>query len=195
MLKRLTIGLVSLALITTMQTPAGYSAISKSAFQDALSQLEVSQDEFVGNYEIFGNPNTDYWTQDEDGNYFDLSVDLTKKDSKSKWKFVMVSYYSGENWIFHNEMNLKSSKGKLNLKIPSVSRDVDSGNVSETGALTLTNSQISSFCKIMSGNDVTFRLRGNSGSVTGAIQDGSISYNLALCTVYQGLLQGFKPVQ
>ena len=188
--------ILTLALSLTLLVPtSANAAASKTAFQDALSQVEVFQDEFVGNYEIYGNPNSDYWTQDEEGNYFDLSVDLVKKDSKSKWKFMLVSYYSGEDWIFHNELNLMSSKGKLNLKIPSVSRDVKDGTVTETGALSLTNSQITTFCKVMSGSNVIFRLRGNSGSVTGEVQDGSISYNLALCTVYQGLLKGFKPIQ
>jgi hypothetical protein len=186
------LSVVSLSLSSPL-IPAN-AAVSKTAFQDALSQLEVFQDEFVGNYEIYGKPNSDYWTQDEDDNYFDLSLDLVKNDAKSKWKMVMVTYYSGEDWIFHDELNLKSSKGKLNLKVPNAGRDADDGTVSENGALSLTNSQRLSYCKIVGGNNVTFRLRGNAGSVTGIMQDGSISHNLALCTVYQGLLQGYKPI-
>ena len=192
--KRLIAFLSVLSLTLSFHLVPANAAVSKIAFEDALSQLEVAQDEFLGNYEIFGNPNFDYWTQDEEGNYFDLSLDLTKKDKKSKWKFNLITYYTGEDWIFHNEMNLKSSKGKLNLAVISVDRDVDDGSVSERGVLTLTNSQRLNYCKIMSGNNVTFRLRGNDGDVVGDVQDGSISYNLALCTVYQGLLQGYKPV-
>jgi hypothetical protein len=168
------------------------AAVSKNAFKEALNQLEVYQDEFVGNYEIFGYPNSDYWSYDAYDNYYDVSLNLVKKDEKSKWRVVMMTFYSGEDWIFHNELNLKSSKGKLNLKIPSASRDVDDGRVSESGALFLTNSQRLNYCKIISGDDVTFRLRGNKGSVEGLLLDGSIAYSLALCTVYQGLLQGYK---
>ena len=192
--KKLVVFLSVLSLTLSFHLVPANAAVSKIAFEDALSQLEVFQDEFVGNFEIYGNPNSDYWTQDEEGNYFDLSLDLVKKDKKSKWKVMMLTFYSGEDWIFHNEMNLKSSKGKLNLSVSNVDRDVDDGSVSESGAIILTNTQRLSYCKIMSGNNVTFRLRGNGGDVVGDVQDGSISYNLALCTVYQGLLQGYKPV-
>ena len=192
--KKLVVFLSVLSLTLSFHLVPANAAVSKIAFEDALSQLEVFQDEFVGNFEIYGNPNSDYWTQDEEGNYFDLSLDLVKKDKKSKWKVMMITFYSGEDWIFHNEMNLKSSKGKLNLSVSNVDRDVDDGSVSESGAIILTNTQRLSYCKIMSGNNVTFRLRGNGGDVVGDVQDGSISYNLALCTVYQGLLQGYKPV-
>ena len=192
--KKLVVFLSVLSLTLSFHLVPANAAVSKIAFEDALSQLEVFQDEFVGNFEIYGNPNSDYWTQDEEGNYFDLSLDLVKKDKKSKWKVMMLTFYSGEDWIFHNEMNLKSSKGKLNLSVSNVDRDVDDGSVSESGAIILTNTQRLSYCKIMSGNNVTFRLRGNGGDVVGDVQDGSISYKLALCTVYQGLLQGYKPV-
>ena len=194
MIKRHIAFLSVVSLILSFSITPANAAISKTAFEDALSQVKVFQDEFVGNYEIYGYPNSDYWTQDEERNSFDLSLDLVKKNKKSKWEFMMITFYSGEDWIFHDEINLKSSKGKLNLSVTNVGRDVDDGYVSENGARVLTNSQRLSYCKIISGDNVTFRLRGKGGSVTGDMQDGSISYNLALCTVYQGLLQGYKPV-
>ena len=91
-------------------------------------------------------------------------------------------------------MNLKSSKGILNFKTFLVDKDVDDGKVTEFAARSLTTSERLKFCKIIGGSNVTFRLRGNSGDVTGMMQDSAISNNSSLCTVYQGLLQGYKPV-
>jgi hypothetical protein len=174
-------------------TPAN-AAISKTVFQKALNQVQVAQDEFLGNYEIFAYPSVDNWTFGEEDDHFELSLNLTKKDTKSKWQFTMTAFYWGEDWIFHNEVNLKSSKGILNLKTFSVSRDVEDGQVYEFAARPLTTSERLKFCKIIGGSNVTFRLRGNSGDVTGMMQDSAISNNSSLCTVYQGLLQGYKPV-
>jgi hypothetical protein len=193
MRRKLTSLLSVVLLFLSLQLTPANAAVSQTVFQEALSQVKVTQDEFVGNYEIFAYGSVDNWTLDEEDNYFDLSLNLTKKDKKSKWKFTMTSFYWGEDWIFHNEVNLKSSKGTLNLKTLLVSKDVDDGKVTEFGARSLTTSERLRFCKIIGGSNVTFRLRGNSGDVTGMMQDSAILNNLSLCTVYLGLLQGYKP--
>lgn len=193
--KRLIASFLVLTLLALFPLTPTHATVSKTVFQDALGQVQVTQDEFVGNYEIFANGSVDDWTQDEENNYFHLSLNLAKENTKSKWEFIMTSFYWGEDWIFHNEVNLKSSRGNLNLKTTSVDRDVEDGKVSEFAARSLSTSERLRFCRVISGSNVTFRLRGNAGDVTGMMQDSTISNNSALCTVYKGLIKGYKPIQ
>ena len=180
-------------LLTNLSTPA-HAKVSKSQFMDALSQVRVFQDEFEGNYEIYGPISADYWTYDENDNAFEIQAHINKTNSKAKWRFGLVPFYWGEDWIFLSQVSIKSSKGTLNVRAIDVSRDVGDSKVSESGIVDMTNSQMLKFCQIIKGNDVIFRFRGTKGDVTGDMSDGSVGKSLAVCTVYQGLLQGFKPV-
>ena len=179
-------------LFSNLSTPA-HAKVSKSQFMDALNQVRVFQDEFEGNYEIYGPVSADDWTYDENDNAFEIQAHIDKINSRAKWRFGLVPFYWGEDWIFLNQVSIKSSKGTLNLRAIDVFRDVDDGKVSETGSVNMTNSQMLKFCQLIKGNDVIFRIRGTKGDVTGEMTDGSIGKSLAVCTVYQGLLQGFKP--
>lgn len=187
--------LISTLLLFNSSTQIANAGISKSTFIDAISQLEVFQDEFKGNYEIYATSDVQNWTLDENGNYYSVEIDITKSDSKSQWKFNIVTFYWGEDWIFHRELNIKSSKGVMNLKLSSYNKKVnDDGTVTENSSATVSKVQSDKFCKILSGSNVIFRLRGSDGDVQGNVEEGSIYNNLLLCTVYQGLLQGYKPI-
>jgi len=167
--------------------------ISQVELDTALKTAVISKDEFIGNYEILFNPRVETQTKIDDS-WLSLSGDITKKDEKSDWEFILVSHYFGKDWMFHNEINIKSPNGIVNFNdIISVSRQVlDGGNVSEFSSRKLNEKEIQEYCYILDSNEVQFRLRGNGKvlSQIGPMEESAIIDNRNLCTIYSGLKQG-----
>lgn len=167
--------------------------ISQVEFDTALKTAKISKDEFIGNYEILFDPGIEVQTK-IDGAWLNLSGDITKKDEKSDWEFILISSYIGKDWMFHDEINIKSPNGILNFDdIISVSQDVLGGSgVSELSSRKLNEKEIQEFCYILDSNEVQFRLRGNGKvlSLIGPMKESAIIDNRNLCTIYSGLKQG-----
>ncbi len=127
-----------------------------------------------------------------------ITLAILREDSQSEWYPDFIIAYAGADWMFHDEFNLKSKAGILNLKIDSNLRDDQTesgGYVSEISEYRPTDDEVSKFCKIMAGQDSKFRIRGSRGAVKellGSVaNDGKVG-NLEICTIYAGLKQGFR---
>jgi hypothetical protein len=168
--------------------------VSEAEFRAAVNKAELFRDEFKGNYELGSKVGLDKFTK-EGTTIFYINLYFTKEDDSSPWETSLVSAYYGEDWIFHDEVNIKSSAGILNLEeISEVGRDVtDGGKVSEISAATLDESTFRNYCKIINGTDVIFRLRGSEASdAMGNMTQANIESEKLLCIIGYGLAQGFK---
>lgn len=172
-----------------------FSKISQDEFTRTLNLVDVSKDEFTGNYEI-GMKNNDLTTI---GNsLMGISMAILREDSKSEWYPDFIIAYAGTDWMFHDEFNLKSDAGILNLDIDSKMRDdqvQEGGYVSEISEYVPNDSEVSLFCKIVEGQDPKFRVRGSRGAVNelvGSFTNAAKVGNLQICTIYAGLKQGLK---
>jgi hypothetical protein len=171
-----------------------FAKVSKTEFDSALQNVDITRDEFKGNFEIVGKGST---TVKVGNSIISLSLSLTREDSNSDWQGVLLSGYGGLDWMFHNEWNLKSDKGILNVDINSNIRDdqVESGFVSEIALYDPSQEEIIKFCEITSGTNVKFRLRGSSGNVkdvTGEMTQSALDDARDICNIYSGLKQGFE---
>ena len=167
--------------------------VSKEEFNSVLQNVDVIRDEFKGNYEVFGKGDI---TVNVGTSIISLSLSLSREDSSSDWQPVFASAYAGVDWMFHNEWNLKSNKGILNVGISSNIRDdqVQSGYVTEIATYDATQDEMNKFCEITSGTEVKFRLRGSSGNVkevTAEMTQDGLKDAKDLCVIYSGLKQGF----
>jgi hypothetical protein len=126
---------------------------------------------------------------------FTIGLSFTKEDEESPWETFLVSAYNGEDWIFHDEANLKSSRGVLNLEnLESLNRDVSGGKVTEYSVIDLTEETFNKYCDIIQADNVLFRLRGTEISdVQGQMTETSRRAEKAMCVVGLGLRQGFIP--
>ena len=171
-----------------------FAKVSKTEFDSALQTVDVTMDEFQGNYEVVGKGNT---TAKVGNSIISVGLSLQRADASSEWQVVFVSGYAGLDWMFHNEWNLKSSKGILNVDISSNIRDdqVKTGFVSEIAIYDPRQDEIAKFCEITSGTEVRFRLRGSSGNVkdvTSEMPQSALKDARNLCVIYSGLKQGFE---
>lgn len=170
--------------------------VSQKDFMEALLLHDVHQDEFVGNVEIGSKligPSS--LTKVADSTMI-LIVDIIKKNKESNWIFTILSMYGGKENMYHDQINLKSSAGILNLyDVTSTRRIVeDSGSITEVGARELTVNEIKKFCEIVNTDSVKFRFRGKSDErveLTGYFTKDSLKNNQASCVVYSGIMQGF----
>jgi hypothetical protein len=167
--------------------------VSKAEFDTALKNVDVTVDEFKGNYEIFGkgDPNITVGS-----NVMSLTLALSREKSNSEWRTNFVSGYAGADWMFHDEWNLKSTKGILSVNIDSSIRDdqAESGYVTELAIYPANDDEVAMFCEVTSGSEVRFRLRGSRGSVkevTGDMSRSAINEARDICAIYSGLKQGF----
>ena len=173
-----------------------FDQINQQEFELALSKLQVEKDEFVGNYNIL--PKFDEPTFTTVGeSRISIAASVAKTVEDSEWGFALSSAYFGKGWMFHDEINIKSDNGILNLKdILDADRQVQNGgNVLEVGLRTLEFGEIQQFCEIVKSNEIKFRLRGLRGEVkdlTGTMDAQSANANRAVCIVYAGLFQGLK---
>jgi hypothetical protein len=168
--------------------------VSEAEFRAAVNKARLFRDEFKGNYELGSKVSFDRFTK-KGTSIFSINLYFTKEDDSSPWETSLISVYDGEDWIFHNEVNVKSSAGILNFEeISEVSRDVrDSGTVSEVSVATLDESTFRNYCKIINGTDVIFRLRGSEASdAMGNMTQANIESEKSLCIIGYGLAQGFK---
>jgi len=174
-----------------------FDQIDQQEFELALGKLQVTKDEFDGNYNI--SPKFDepiFTTVGKSRIALNASVAKTAEDSD--WGFALSTAYFGKGWMFHDEVNVKSDDGILNLKdVLEARRQVqDGGNVLEVGLRPLELGEIQQFCEIIKSNEIKFRLRGLSGEVTeltGTMDVQSANINRAICIVYAGIYQGLKP--
>lgn len=178
-------------------TPSNELRVSQAEFRKSLNVLEVTVDEFKGNYEIFTKSSLDQYVEEGDS-VFSLTSNITKRNQKSPWVFGLTSVFNGEDWLNHDEINVKSDSLTLNLNdVVLINSNVsDGGRVFEIGRRVLTNQQVVNFCKIINGQNIRFRLRGGGGEVlevTGNLPSASRNSFKASCTVFNGLLQGMKP--
>ena len=170
------------------------SKVGQDEFTEALDKVKVSQDEFVGNFEIV--PQNTKATKVGTAILL-VRLSLVKKDADSKWILRFLTGYGGDDWMFHTQLNIKSSTGTLNVDIDSNLRDdqVESTYVSEIASYTPNDRESVQMCKIIGGEDIKFRLRGVSGKVKqvlGLMTEKDKVANLAMCTLYAGLQQGFN---
>jgi hypothetical protein len=91
-----------------------FKKISEADFKSALANTEVFVDEFKGNSEISGTGDI---MVKVGANLIGVALAVLRDDSNSDWYPDILTAYSGKEWIFHNELNLKSSNGVLNLII------------------------------------------------------------------------------
>lgn len=169
--------------------------ISQMDFDAAMKNANIFQDEFLGNFEITVDLDTDAKTK-VDNAYIDLGVDITRENENSDIEFILLSEYIGKGWMFHDEVNLKSPNGVMNLnEMISEHKQVMSGGiVFEVSSRVLKDKEVQEFCKVLDSNDVKFRLRGIGGEVlelTGQMTNASLKANQTLCTIYFGIKQGF----
>jgi hypothetical protein len=177
-------------------TPSNELRISQAEFRKSLSVLKVSIDEFKGNYEIYPKASVDQYIIEENYN-FSLSSNITKRNQKSPWVFGLTSVFNGEDWLSHDEISIKSDSLTLNLdNVVIVNSNIIEGKYFEMGYRSLTDKQVISFCKVINGQNIKFRLNGGGGEileVTGNLPSASRNNFKASCTVFNGLLQGMKP--
>ena len=177
-------------------TPA-LQKISTDDFRRSLAKMTVSVDEFKGNYEIF--PRNEFRDLVKQDSYlFGVTPSITKADEKSEWIFALTSSYRGNDWLFHYEINLKSDTRTLNLpRVILISKDILGGGrgVDEFGVYQMSNKEADDFCTLIAGESIKFRLLGSSGvnSLTGTMSVKSLDSSRAICQVFSGLKQGFKP--
>ena len=168
--------------------------VSQGEFTIALDKARIVRDEFVGNYEIL-TQNTKLTKVGT--SLMGIYLTVTREDSDSEWILRFLIAYSGDDWMFHEQFNIKSSNGILNVDIDRTTRDdqVESSYVSEISEYTPNDLEAAQMCQILEGEDPKFRIRGSRGeikSLVGIMTEQSKIANLAMCSVYAGLKQGFR---
>lgn len=172
-----------------------FETVSSAQFAKAKAAFSVEVDEFNGHSEVYVHPDTSMFFKDESGRAM-VVVGITRHDDKSKWNFNLMTVYGGQEWLFHDTLDLKTENGVFNLTIDDLSRDDQVGNggsVSEIAGTNLNDSQIESFCNVISGRKPKGRLSGTSGGVkevvgflpnAGDLRNG--------CTIWYGVQNGMK---
>jgi hypothetical protein len=169
-----------------------YSAYEFNRAQQAMT---ISVDEFKGNFEVYP-PVSLFDLFREGSSSASLSVDITKADSSSPWEFNLVTSYSGEEWMFHDELDIKSSAGVFIYNLDSSNRNdqtTDSGTVTEFAGSSLSKNEIDLFCRVIDQNDVKARLSGTGGnvqSITGLVPNADKLKSS--CIIWYGLKQGLE---
>ncbi len=178
-------------------SPSNKLTVSNAEFRKSLQMLKVEVDEFKGNYEIFPKGNLNQYVI-QGTTALRLTANITKRNENSPWIFSLTPEYSGEDWLNHDEVNIKSDSTIINYSDVIIvnSNVLDGGRVYEIGRIILTNKEVEKFCKLINEKNIKFRLSGSGGKilqVTGDMPSTLSSTLKASCQVFAGLLQGFKP--
>jgi hypothetical protein len=174
-----------------------FPLVSASEFHAALLKLTVTKDEFKGNYEVNESVPVSAWLANGTS-YANLGLDLTRADDKAPWKILVISAFFGNDWMFHNSIDLKSSSGVFTLAVETRTRNDQTGGagmVSEIALTSVKDADVAALCKVASGSNLKARFSGTSGtirSVTGLLSSRAASSLRHECTVFSGLLQGMK---
>ena len=174
-----------------------FQEITESDFRTSLSSLKVTVDEFKGNYEIFPEGRSESLSK-KDKMVFGLSSNVTRYDNESGWEFTLTSTYAGQDWMFHDEVDVKSDSKVISFPEVELVYDkvLDNGVVTEFGAYTMTTKEAVKFCEIINGKNIKFRLSGTRGDIleiSGQMSTASQDNFKASCKVFAGILQGLKP--
>ena len=194
-------GCSSQVLTPPTPTPSPVNSVDPALFKAAKNLYKVSVDEFKGNVEMFATPKksmnfretsvSDAWGL--------LMVDITRANETAPYEFQLVSYYDGNDWMFHDEVDLKSDSGTFIGAVDSTTRNdqaQDGGRVTELGMQTLKKAQVAGFCKVFASNNIRVRLSGTNGQVTdmtSSLSPSAYKSIAAGCTIWQGLQQGYSP--
>lgn len=173
-----------------------FEEVSQNEFDNALSKLEVEKDEFNGNL-LITQKDLEKSRVKSNKNYLILVLGLSKKEN-ADWFIGQYTYFQGPDWMFHYEMDLKTSNGTYTTTgLDDLREDQvrPSGSVLEIGKRELTQEELASFCKVVSGEDAKIRFSGSGGSVrkvTAGISEKKLVYLNSICIVYAGISQGFQ---
>jgi hypothetical protein len=185
--------LASLDAPSATPTPA-YKIVSPERFKAALATYKSSVDEFNGHTEITPKSMTGIFFSDGIG-HASVLLGFSKHDSKSEWKLALVSNYWGDDWLFHDTLDLKSSSGVVTLDVDPLTRDdqVSNGSVTEIAVTNLDSTQTDQICNVLQGKKPKARLTGTGGAVTDVV--GFLPNAKLLrdgCTIWYGLQSGYK---
>jgi hypothetical protein len=168
--------------------------ITQAEFQSALEMLQIKTSEWREG--IFVNePEGSSSSNALQGKVSaSLSLSLNKIDSKADWKFNVGGIYFGEEWMFHQAIDIKSTTGVVNIAVKPSSRleRVEVGFVYEVSATDLSKTETESLCKVGEGQSLKFRISGlgKTGEAVRTIEVGKANSIKNLCLVYRGLQQG-----
>lgn len=174
-------------------------SVTQANFDEAISQMKVTVDEFNGGFAIA--PENVKTLADLAGNtnaVSDIGIYLANgEEGRKPWTYLSVTYFAKE-WLFFESFELKSSTATFYLPVQRADKTEkveDDGYVSERALVELSADQVNELSKLLQGDGVKFRLTG-SGSETGQrlVEDLSATQILKLkngVTISKGFDQGF----
>ena len=169
--------------------------VTQAEFQSALASLQIEKSEWTEAIFINAPEGSSSFDNSLKGKVTaSLRLSVNKINSKTDWKFNVVGAYFGDEWMFHQGIDIKSSTGFMNIVVNPSSRldRVDVGFVYEISATDLSRSETESLCKVGEGQSLKFKMSGlgKNGEAIRTIEVGQAISIKNLCLVYRGLQQG-----
>ena len=168
--------------------------ISQKEFDQSLASLEVTKDEWDPLIQITGKRDSKKDNSIQDNTSASIDVSLQKENEQSAWKMAIIGSYMGQDWLFHERIDIKSSEGSINIIVPSSNRHDQVMPLAdvELSATYLSAAESIRLCKIMEGSEPMFRLLGSPPQVEAArdLLENQVLEIKKICIVFNGLRQG-----
>lgn len=170
----------------------------------SVSKVNLTIDEFDGSWEIFNNPEKEEIYRQASGpndSRFAINISLyvLRKSSDSPLDARATIRFIGAECTNFYQWDTKSDAGVVNFDFTSELRKCESaglpGVILEEANRYMSDSDMSNYCKLLGGQEVTFRVTGYDGILShqGSVPESVLKAHKNICTIYQGLLEGLVP--
>jgi hypothetical protein len=168
--------------------------ISQTRFNSAISRLDITKSEWSTSTQIVGKRSGGNSNALQGKVSTSIDFSLQRETETSPWHMFIIGVYFGLDWMFHEQIDIKSSKGLLNIRVDTNSRrdQVETGFVTEISGTYLTGPESEKLCTLINGTSPQFRISGT-GKTFEAVREilpRVVSEVNDICVVYHGLQQG-----
>lgn len=168
--------------------------VTEKDFQDSLKGVTKKYDDFDDTYRY--EPELSKALVSKSGESWAYVITTAYEDSNGKFSFTFSPAYSGPDWVFFDNIQIKTSAETFewDFDVNSGSREVlPDGGVAEIQLADVPDTRLKEFLAIADDPDSKFRLNGSEGNTfTGKFSKASRKALRDTVNVYVGLKLGYK---